>query len=54
MAAYKEGDQVKVCNKGRWVKAEICWLCCKDPEAYMVELRDGTRGDFDLDHITPQ
>ncbi len=51
--SWEQGDKVLVCDNGRWKQGEVLWLCGKDPEAYCIETRDGSRGNFDLDHIAP-
>jgi hypothetical protein len=54
---YTSNQQVEVFDVGkkRWLKAETLWLCYWDEitgeEAWECELRNGNRGDFDMNHM---
>lgn len=52
---YAEDARVEVEVDGKWKPATILWSVDyenhTDPVGYWVDLDDGQRGTFDLDHI---
>ena len=65
MNLYTKKQQVEVLDGKRWLKAKTIWVIREAfdperhpanlddglPEAWMVELRNGNRGGYDVNHM---